>query len=36
MMISSSIGKVSGISAEYWLGLQSAYDLKLARGLQHA
>ncbi len=25
-----------GISAEYWLGLQSAYDLTIARELEHA
>jgi addiction module HigA family antidote len=25
-----------GISAEYWLGLQSAYDLNIARELEHA
>jgi addiction module HigA family antidote len=25
-----------GISAEYWVGLQSAYDLKIARELEHA
>src|SRR5580698_3235612 len=25
-----------GINAEYWLGLQSAYDLKIAREIEHA
>ena len=25
-----------GVSAEYWLGLQSAYDLTIARELEHA
>ena len=25
-----------GINAEYWLGLQSAYDLTIARELEHA
>ena len=25
-----------GISAEYWIGLQSAYDLHIARKLEHA
>ena len=25
-----------GISAEYWLGLQAAYDLTIARELEHA
>ena len=29
------IEKVLGISAEYWLGLQSAYDLHIARELEH-
>ena len=24
------------ISAEYWIGLQSAYDLNIARELEHA
>jgi addiction module HigA family antidote len=24
-----------GVSAEYWLGLQSAYDLNIARELEH-
>jgi antitoxin HigA-1 len=24
-----------GISAEYWMGLQSAYDLTMARNLEH-
>ena len=28
--------KVLGISAEYWMGLQSAYDLSIARALEHA
>jgi addiction module HigA family antidote len=27
---------VLGVSAEYWLGLQSAYDLNIARELEHA
>jgi addiction module HigA family antidote len=27
---------VLGISAEYWLGLQSKYDLSIARELEHA
>lgn len=27
---------VLGISAEYWMGLQSAYDLTIARELEHA
>ena len=27
---------ILGISAEYWLGLQSAYDLIIARELEHA
>lgn len=27
---------VLGISAEYWIGLQSAYDLAIARELAHA
>ena len=27
---------VLGISAEYWMGLQSAYDLTIARELSHA
>lgn len=27
--------KVLGISAEYWMGLQSAYDLTIARELEH-
>ncbi|MGZ3755871.1 MAG: HigA family addiction module antitoxin [Mucilaginibacter sp.] len=26
---------VLGVSAEYWLGLQSAYDLNIARELEH-
>jgi HTH-type transcriptional regulator/antitoxin HigA len=25
-----------GINAEYWMGLQSAYDLTIARELEHA
>jgi addiction module HigA family antidote len=25
-----------GVSAEYWMGLQSAYDLNIARELEHA
>lgn len=29
------IERVLGISAEYWLGLQSAYDLNIARELEH-
>jgi antitoxin HigA-1 len=28
--------KVLEVSAEYWLGLQSAYDLTIARELEHA
>jgi addiction module HigA family antidote len=24
-----------GVNAEYWLGLQSAYDLTIARELEH-
>jgi addiction module HigA family antidote len=28
--------KALGVSAEYWLGLQSAFDLNIARGLEHA
>lgn len=28
--------KVLGISAEYWMGMQSAYDLSIARELEHA
>ena len=27
---------VLGVSAEYWLGLQSAYDINVARELEHA
>lgn len=27
--------KVLDISAEYWMGLQSAYDLSIARELEH-
>ncbi|WDF79539.1 HigA family addiction module antitoxin [Mucilaginibacter sp. KACC 22773] len=30
------IEKALDISAEYWLGLQSAYDLTIARRLEHA
>ncbi|WP_184548851.1 HigA family addiction module antitoxin [Mucilaginibacter sp. FT3.2] len=28
--------KALDVSAEYWLGLQSAYDLTIARQLEHA
>jgi len=27
--------KILGISAEYWMGLQSTYDLTIARELEH-
>lgn len=33
--IAVKIEKVLEISAEYWLGLQSAYDLAIARELEH-
>ena len=34
--IAVKLEMVLGINAEYWLGLQSAYDLNIARELEHA
>ncbi len=34
--IAVKLEKVLGVSAEYWLGLQSAFDLMLAREQEHA
>ena len=34
--IAVKLENVLGVSAEYWLGLQSAYDLTIARELEHA
>jgi len=34
--IAVKIEAVLGISAEYWIGLQTAYDLIIARELEHA
>jgi HTH-type transcriptional regulator/antitoxin HigA len=34
--IAVKLESVLGVSAEYWLGLQSAYDLNIARESAHA
>ena len=34
--IAVKLESVLGVSAEYWLGLQSAHDLTIARELEHA
>ncbi|HEY8781583.1 MAG TPA: HigA family addiction module antitoxin [Mucilaginibacter sp.] len=33
--IAIKLEKALGVSAEYWLGLQSTYDLTIARELEH-
>jgi addiction module HigA family antidote len=34
--IAVKLERALGVSAEYWMGLQSAYDLNIARELEHA
>ncbi len=34
--IAVRLEKILDISAEYWIGLQTAYDLTIARELEHA